>query len=308
MAEQIALPHEITFPVGIFELLENRNVRDVVAFPRLEEWAWLALKLHGRIVPTEALVFELIQELLLTQNSEIGDVILQISMNISDFLIDYWTWLQFVEEFAFSSPESLVFILSIARPGIFKQQHKSDNLNTDIISILTSSLLCREVCDSPKCSSLLTTLNTYISKCTTFSITPALAHAFDHASADDIARFDSLFPVSPKTFQFLQTVCVTSISRFLGYPPDLGLEFEIGGPLRALAEEDETEAIAQCVLALIVKWALIQMKLGDMTKETLMRIEGELRFRIPRPIGEAMIIKEKLPLTRAQLTRFAQFL
>ena len=308
VAEQLELPPRSRFPVSIFGALKRGQATEIAAFPRIEEWAWKTLKAHGRVVPTEALLFELIQELMLTEDQSIGDMIIQVAPSICDYTVDYWTWLQFVEEFALCCPHLVIFPIAIAHPRLFRQQKANTDINEDIVSILVSSFFCRDVCESPKCSHLIKTLGEYLNQTKTLGITDAISCAFETATPEDMLMFDSTFPVTPATLNFIALVCATSIARYLSYPTDLNLDFDMLAPMRELASNDDTECVVHCVLALIVKWTVVSLKLGTLTSDTLERIRAQLLFKVPRPFGEAMLTKERVDIARAQLANFAKLL
>jgi hypothetical protein len=161
MEEDLALlrqldlvPPVFSFPVQVFDELEHTQEPEIAIFPRIPKWLFIVSQESGRVFPTESLVFSLIQELVLTQNEELGDFLFSQSDHLPDHLLSFTVWFSFVQEIAFQLPSLLVYVLGIVRPALFARTPPAG----DIVTILITSLLCREVTRSPRLPRVLSAL------------------------------------------------------------------------------------------------------------------------------------------------------
>ena len=102
--------------------------------------------------------------------------------------------------------------------------------------------------------------------------------------------FESTFPVAPATLNVIAHVCATSIVRYLLYPAG----FDMLSRMRDLASNDDTERVVHCVLALVVKWTVVGLKL-----EVTPSSESG-----PTPLQSPMLTKE--PVDIATIAIFAK--
>lgn len=298
--EEIESPPQLDFPVCIFQHLQRKHEFSFAAFPRIESWVTKAHMANGRVAGTESLLFSLIQELLLTQNVQLGGVILDIAKDLPDYYIDYDTWLQFIIEYAFTAPDLLVFPLGIVRPHLFRQE-QGDFPRSDLFSILASSLFCRNVTNSPHCRFIISAIKYIIESGEPARMTPAFGAALEVADPQALIDFECLFPVIPATYAFLVEVCSNVIAHYLGEAVDTELNFEMKSQMRKISGNADpySENILAAIFTMLTKWVIVRVKLESINDEMFTRIRGELDFEINQPFGEAMFLKERLKVAQS---------
>jgi hypothetical protein len=218
-------PPSFAFPVHIFDRLEHQSPPIIHCFPRLSRWVPFAIAETGRMASTESLLFALIQELILTGNPDLGDLIVKVADHLPNGLLDFEIWFDFVREAAFRYPQFLVFILGIVHPAIFRRAQGSHY--QDVLSILITSLFCDSVYDSPKLSIILTALKKYLREREWITVPEALESVFASIGPAQLLEFDAVFPLEDSSLSMIEGLTVLVICEYLNEEFDPELNFEI---------------------------------------------------------------------------------
>jgi hypothetical protein len=290
-------PPSFSFPVHVFDHLEYQSQPAIHCFPRVSKWVPFAIAATGRMASTECLLFALIQELILTGNPDLGDMVVKVADHLPNGLLDFEVWFDFVREAAFRYPQLLVFILGIVRPAIFRRAEGSRY--QDVLSILIASLLCDSVYNSPKLSAVLTALKKYLRERDRITAPTAVEAVFASSGPAQLLEFDAVFPLEESALPMIEGLAVLIICEYLNEEFDLALNFEIQKKFNELVLAGE-ELRASVIITMILKWVIVKVRKGQMTVGSIQSLRDRLNFEIALPFGEAMLLKEKLKIAQVQ--------
>jgi hypothetical protein len=298
------IPPSFSFPVQLFDHLHHQQSPDVPSFPRIPFWLPHAFRESGRVFPTESLLFSLIQELILTQQPELGDFLFSVSDRLFDHLIHFPIWFSFVQEAAFLYPQLLVYVLGILRPSLFVNE--PDDHFHDILSLLIGSLMCSEVIQSPKLYRILSVIELFLNYRDSIPINDTITAAFENATPAQLIEFESIFPLVQSALELFEYILARFICKFLNQQYDLEIGFELKNALKEQFKAEPNSEKSFCLLNLIGKLAIVKMKMMKLSQEKKEWLQEQLRFEIEVPFGEGMLLKERLVVTRHLIEQISE--
>ena len=299
----------------LFDKFHVKPDGSIKNFPRLTKVLYNCLKYYaGRTIFNESIAFSLIQEMILhpKEADEIGSTLIRYCKNIPNYQIDLQIWMNFCYEISVCYPYLLIYILAILRPKIFKQEFSENYSNEEIIILLLTSLLCKDVIENEKVVYIQSALALYFEK----SISPFVFDVFqtilEYVEPELLIPFPSFLPSNGNTTNILKLMSFIIISRLIGIDEtyDLNILIENLDKLQKLSDpnDSEKEIRASIIITYLEKLCSSLIMLSEITVEQLESIKRSLTFQKHFQIDELFLIREKLHITRSQIDFFISLL
>lgn len=310
------------FPMGIFEdkLTWSMSTSPIV-LPRLKRWLFEVLSQlpPRKVMASQTVLLTLLQEALLVpeEAKSLGDIIHRYGCRLPDFSLHLDIYLNLFYEAVISSKCVLPFFVSFLRPKIFQQEMSNSYYNhSDIVLVIMSCLMCREVQESPHICFIIRALERYLSEPLDDCLERILAileQIMNYDQPKTISRMISSIPLNgANSILIVKCICFTVISKYLNTSEIENVDDLIKSlpELKVLCDSTiELETLkAEVVITLIEKLCLVLIKTKDVTCEQLVDVSKGLRFQISHSFGTYVELKEHLFLVSKQIEFFSLFI
>jgi hypothetical protein len=172
---------------------------------------------------------------------------------------------------------------------------------------LISSLLCENVIASSKVSRILGAIQMFLRDRDSVPVLSAIQVAFDGATPAQLIDFDAVFPLAQASLELHEHLLIRFVCEFLDQPFDRNFAFGLQDRLRSQFEAEPDSDKSFCLLNLLGKLAVVQLKLATISSEKLDWLREQLSFEIRVPFGEGMLLKERMKLIVVYLGHIAEY-
>lgn len=308
--EKFVIPRPQPFPLFIFDGMHYEIPFELQEFPRLDKWLWNALKFNPtKVMASEVIVFTLVQELMITENIEIGEILLKYVTILPDFFIDFPIWRNFVEEFSISCPDLIIYLLAITRPKIFYQERPDfeDFDQYDVILAIIAVFTCKEITELPSFGYVIHVLKLYLDFTDLDEdMIGMILELFKNLDQIQYITFCTSFPLYKSGLLLINQLSMNVILDYLD-------SSQVSHPalikslnrLSTYTEKNHDKVLI--ILVLLERYCVSSIILGNITKEMLLSIIESLKFNIGGSIGTMVELKELLQITRVQLSNILEF-
>ena len=313
--------NDSSFPIRCLSFLEiDEDKFNIHLTPQLTQMQWAMIKYQfGSLVPSQTLLFSLIQQLIVTGNTEIGEYILDYSLKFPNNSIEYKLWVDYLKEAVISAQNISGYIIAVARPNIFiktdPEVNKSRGIQTllvHIASILTPQTSIPTAFNRIV-QNLIDMLNAFIFDQDDYSyiITKCLELSHDQPFSN-VSYLVSLFPLNFNGAAILGPFAANVALTLLRSDGE-GIEglCESISSLKNLcySEDDNDLVIASAVLALSERAIVCGVKFKLLDENHLNMFLDGLHFNMVNVGGkEALMIRirEQLHITRTQIELYRE--
>ena len=314
--------NDSSFPIRCLSFLEiDEDKFNIHLTPQLTEMQWAMIQYQSEsVMPSQTLLFSLIQQLIVTGNTDIGEYLLDYSMKFPFESIEYRVYVDYLKEAIVSAQSISCYIIAIARYRIFINSepaiNKSRNLQIlllHIASILTPQTstpsafnrVVQNLIDMLKSLSLDQDDYSYI-------ITKSLELSHDQPFSN-VSYLVSLFPLNFNGAAILGPFAA-NVALTLLHSEGEGIEglCESISSLKTLCYSQDSNdlVIASAVLALSERAIVCGIKFKLLDEAHLDMFLNGLQFNMVNIGGkEALMIRirEQLHITRTQIELYKEF-
>ena len=310
-----------SFPMKLLSFLEiNEETYNLHFTPQLTKLQWNLIKYQPDLVmPSQTLLFSLVQQLIVTGNTEIGEYILDYSLKFPFESIEFKIWIDYLKEAIISAQAISCYIIAIARPRIFiSVDHSVDkSRNLQLILIFIASLLTPQTSTPNAFNRVVKNLRDLLRSVIldaddySFIITKSLEMSHDQPFSN-VSFLVSLFPLDLNGAAILGPFAANYALALLKSEAE-GIEglcttIHLLKNLCNSADSDDL-VVASAVLALTERSITCALKFKLIDESHLNMLLDGLQFNFVNILGqEAFMIKirEQLHMTRAQIELYRE--
>ena len=309
------------FPFRIFDLLDCPSIAQSHCIPRLKQWQLIALKHNTALCePAVTTFFSIIQELITTESNKIGRMLLDYAKNFPDGSINFDVWFDFVREAMHYSIQSVCYLLSLGRIGLFKFENSKEKKKAmeKIMMVNISAMICPSISENPLYGEVLSTFRDFLknSQFSSKQVNKFIKICYDlffDVPSENISLIVSMFPIEGIGIQIIHKLAIKFGIFLLGcnnenhYEPTINDFAQALRSLKQLCHSEDHKDLnkASGILALSERAVLTGIKLKIVNKQLLDEIIQKLKFSIycSEP-GNLTNLKEQIHVTRSQLEAY----